>query len=130
MTWSGEQQEAFAAADELEIAVRRDDGSLRDWTPIWVVRAQGEVYVRTWQLRTTGWYGAARRSGRARVRVPGVEAEVAVVEVGREQRAAVDAAYAEKYARYGATTLARMTGDEAAASTLRLTPSDASPPTP
>jgi hypothetical protein len=94
--------------------------------PIWVVRADTDVYVRTWQLRETGWFGHAVRSGRVRVRVPGLEADVEVAQVGSVDvalRAAVDAAYRDKYGG-DSGSVGRMTGEEAAASTLRLDPVD------
>ena len=37
MSWTPEQLALVDAARELEIAVRRVDGTLRPWTPIWVV---------------------------------------------------------------------------------------------
>jgi len=64
-------------------------------------------------------------SRRARIRVPGLEADIAVEDVGDDQvelRASVDAAYRAKYGRYGETTVDRMVSDDAAASTLRLIP--------
>jgi len=114
-TWSAEQLRRFEAAEELEVGGRR-------WTPVWVVRAGDQVYVRTWQRRDTGWYGRVRREGTARVRVPGLEADVVVEGTGDAERAGVDAAYRAKYGRYGEATVGRMVSDEAAASTLRLTP--------
>jgi hypothetical protein len=121
MTWSSEELAHVDAADELEIAVARADGTLRRWLPIWVVHAGDQVFVRTWYRRDTGWFGHVRESGRARVRVPGVEAEVVVEDVGDAMRADVDAAYRTKYGRYGGA-VAQMVSDSAAATTLRLTP--------
>ena len=43
-TWTTEQLERIDTADELEIAVRRDDGTLRPWLPLWVVRV-GDGYA-------------------------------------------------------------------------------------
>jgi hypothetical protein len=120
--WSAEDLRLISAAGELEIAVRRADGSLRRWLPIWVVCAGEQAYVRTWYRRDTGWFGAALRSGRARIRVPGLEAEVVVTEVGEGPagvRESVDAAYRSKYGDSGSTS---MVGDSAAATTLRLDP--------
>lgn len=120
LTWTDEQLERFDAVRELEIAVRRADGTLRPWTPIWVVCVDGDVYVRTWYRRTTGWFGLALRTERARVRIPGVEVGVRVKDVGTgrtELRAAVDDAYRDKY---GGGTTGGMVSDEAAATTLRL----------
>jgi hypothetical protein len=115
-SWSERELQLIDRARELDIAVRRGDGTLRRWTPIWVVRADDRVYVRTWYRRDTGWFGAVLRSGRARIRVPGLEAEAVVTEVG-ELRERVDAAYRDKYGDAGS---ASMVGDEAAATTLRL----------
>lgn len=77
------------------------------------------MYVRTWYRRDTGWCGRVLRSRRARIRVPGVEADVVVDDVGTDHRTAVDDAHRAAYGRYGAAALDRMIGD-AAATTLRL----------
>jgi hypothetical protein len=125
IAWAPEQLERIDAADELEIAVRREDGSLRRGLPIWVVRAGGTVYVRTWHRRETGWFGGAVRTRRARVSVPGVETDVTVEDLGAgpaELRADIDAAYLAKYGRYGRSTLDAMVSQAAADSTLRLVP--------
>ena len=120
MSWTREQLALIDAARELEIAVRHADGTLRPWTPIWVVHAGSDVYVRTWYRRDTGWFGHALRSGRARVRVPGLEADVRVEDVGAGSstlRAAVDDAYR---AKYGGGSTENMNPDDAAATTLLL----------
>ena len=103
------------------IASRRADGALRRWVPVWVVSTGGQVYVRTWYRRETGWFGQVLASHQARIRVPGLEADVAVDDVGEGVpglRAEIDDAYRAKYGRYGGTE--RMVTDEAAAATLRL----------
>jgi hypothetical protein len=124
-SWSPEQLQAIDRSDELQIATRRADGTPRPWVPIWVVRADGQVYVRTWHRRTTGWFGRVLDSPHARVRVPGLEADVTVEDVGAgpaELRARVDEAYRVKYGRYGHGSVDQMVADSAAAATLRLTP--------
>lgn len=117
MGWSADALERIGAATELQIAVRRADGTPRDWTPIWVVCADDQVYVRSWHRRDTGWFGDAVRSGRARIRVPGLEADVTVEDVGDSGRGPVDAAYR---AKYGAAGSESMVSPAAAATTLRL----------
>ena len=122
--WTPDQLRAIEGAHELEITTERPDGTLRRWVPIWVVRVGADVYVRTWELRDTGWFGHAVRIDHARVRVPGLEAEVVVEKVGAADtalRAAVDAAYRDKYGSPDGGSVGRMNGEEAAASTLRLT---------
>jgi hypothetical protein len=118
--WSPDDLRLMDAAGELEIAVRRSDGNLRQWVPIWVVCAGGQVYVRTWYRRDTGWFGHALRSRRARIRLPGLEADVTIEDIGdssSQVTADVDAAYRTKYGRGGADSMVTAT---AAATTLRL----------
>jgi hypothetical protein len=115
----------IAEARELEIASRQtDDGEWR-WLPIWVVCADDQVYVRTWYRRSSGWFGQVTRTGEARIRVPGLEVDVVVTDLGDEDvglRAAVDDAYRAKYGTPGDETVAGMTSDASAATTLLLTP--------
>jgi hypothetical protein len=120
MSWSPEQLDRIDDARELEIAVHRADGSRRPWTPIWVVHVADDVYVRSWYRRDTGWFGDALRNARGRVRVPGVEADVRIEDIGvgpAGLRSDVDKAYRDKY---GGGSTGNMVGDEAASTTLRL----------
>ena len=128
-SWSPEQLKRIDESGELQIASRRADGTLRQFVPIWVVSAGGQVYVRTWYRRTTGWYGRVLETGRARVRVPGLEADVTVEDVGEspgELRSPVDQAYRDKYGHFGSGSVGQMVADPAAATTLRLTPEPSS----
>ncbi len=120
--WSRDELDAIGAAVEVEIAVREPGGDLGRWTPIWVVRADDQVFIRTWYRRETGWFGHVLASRRARIRVPGLEAEVEVDDPGPEAsgiRTSVDAAYRTKYGQAGAES---MVTTAAAATTLRLVP--------
>ena len=90
MSWTAEQLALVDAARELDIAVRRADGTLRPWTPIWGVR------------------------------VSGVEVDVRIEHIGvgpSGLREDVDDAYRDKY---GGGSTGNMVGDKAAATTLRL----------
>jgi hypothetical protein len=123
--WSSEQLQRLGASDELEIAVRRADGTLGRWVPIWVVCVGEHVFVRTWHRRPNGWFGDALVSQRARIRVSDVCADVTVTDVGEDSpdlRAGVDDAYLGKYSHYDRATVDRMVSDPAAATTLWLRP--------
>jgi hypothetical protein len=123
--WSAEELERIGAAQELRISTSRADGTLRREVPIWVVRVSGHVYVRTWYRRDSGWFGHAVDWRRARIRVPGLQAGVAIEDIGddkTELRAEVDLAYRAKYSRYGEPSVAQMVTDAAAATTLQLFP--------
>jgi hypothetical protein len=131
VAWPPDELERIGRAEELQIAAKRADGTLGREVPIWVVRAGRQVYVRTWYRRDGGWFGHVVRSRRARIRVPGLEADIAIEDVGDDEgelRASVDAAYRAKYARYGETTVERMVTDGAAAATLRLIPQQGARP--
>lgn len=124
--WTAEQLAELARAAELEISARLDDGRWGRWTPIWVVVAGEDAFVRTWIRRDTGWYGAALRSRQAWIRVGRTAAEVRIATDGvAAVRDAVDAAYWSKYAGDGS-----MTSVEAVASTLRLVPAATGEPLP
>ena len=118
--WTVDDLSVLQVTRELHVAVRRDDGSARRPVPVWVVCFDGDVYVRSWHRRDTGWFGAGLRSRRARVRVPGLEVDVEVEDVGDaspDVTAGVDAAYRSKYGA-GAGS---MVTPAAAETTLRLT---------
>jgi hypothetical protein len=129
--WTPEELDRIGSADELQIAVRRADGTSQRWTPIWVVRVAEQVYVRTWYRRESGWFGHVLRSRRARIRVPDLEVDVAVEDVGEataQLRARIDAAYRTKYRRYGSSSVEPMVAAAAAAATLQLSPERDAPP--
>jgi len=118
--WTSENLRHLDGVRELEIAVPRLGGRPGNWTPIWVVVVDDEIFVRTWQRRDTGWYGRAVRSGRARIRVSVDCVDVNVTATGDSNAAVIDEAYRTKYGEAGARS---MVTAEAAASTLRLVPS-------
>lgn len=129
-TWSPEQLERIGSTEELRISTKRADGTLRGWVPIWVVCVGEHVYVRTWYRRDSGWFGQVQDSRRARISIPNLEVDVAVEDIGdngAELRGVVDAAYRTKYGRYGGQSVGGMVTDDAAATTLRLTPDQQSP---
>ena len=45
--WTADELDSIGQADELEIAVRRPDGTLRKRVTIWVVRDGDDLYVRS-----------------------------------------------------------------------------------
>jgi len=121
--WTEEELRRIGDTQELEIAAVRRNGELRRPRPIWVVRVGDEVYVRAAYGRGSGWYTAARASGRAQIRVGGIERDVTVQDPGAGILDAVDAAYREKYARY-ASLVDKLNEPEHRANTVRLVPRD------
>jgi hypothetical protein len=121
--WTAEELDTIGAADELEIAALRPDGTLRPATTIWVVRVGDDLYVRSYRGRGGGWFGSVLRHPEGRLRAGGVTREVAFQEPGDADHAAIDHAYQTKYARYGSSYVDPMVSSDATAATLRLIPS-------
>jgi hypothetical protein len=48
-TWTSDELDKIANADELRIATKRPDGTLRSPVPIWVVRHGDDLYIRSYR---------------------------------------------------------------------------------
>jgi hypothetical protein len=79
-SWTAGELATFGRTEELELATLRDDGSLRPYVTIWVVRAGDELYVRSARGPAGGWYVRALRSGAGRIRAGGLERDVVFAE--------------------------------------------------
>ena len=97
--WTSDELSSIEGADELEIAPRRRDGTLRTPVPIWVVRVGDDLHVRAAYGPGTGWYRVARRSREGRIRAGGVEKDVTIEDADHAVNEQVDAAYRAKYHR-------------------------------
>jgi hypothetical protein len=121
--WTREELDRIGAADELELAPRRADGSLRRPVTIWVVRLGDELYVRSWRGFDGAWFRAARTGREGHVSAGGVERDVAFADADEQVNEAVDGAYRDKYARYP-SYVPPMVSEPARATTLKLVPQD------
>lgn len=122
--WTEDELRRIGGAEEIEIAPVRRNGDLRRATPIWVVRAGDDLYVRAAYGADKGWHGVARTSRKARIDAGGVEQDVAIEDAGPAVLDAVDAAYRETYGRRYASIVEGIVDDEHRATTLRLVPRD------
>ncbi len=121
-TWTNEELRRIGAAEELQMASVRSDGTLRPYVTMWVVRAGDDAYVRSAYGPTNPWFRRAKASGIGRIRAGGLARDVTFAEAGRDAHAAIDAAYHAKYDRYGPRIVGSVVGPEAEAVTIKLVP--------
>ena len=78
--WTNDEPEAIDAAEELDLASVRRDGTLRRPVTMWVVRHGDDLYVRSDNGRGSSWFRGARNRQEARIRTGGIEKHVSLVE--------------------------------------------------
>jgi hypothetical protein len=120
--WTADELARMDRADELGIASRRPDGSLRPYVTVWFVLVGDDLYVRSAYGHDNPWFQRALASGEGRIRVGGAERDVGFEEPDASVAADVDAAYHANYDRYGARMVGTVVSPEAVRSTLRLIP--------
>jgi hypothetical protein len=123
-SWTNDELERISSADELQLASRRDDKSLRPHVTMWVIRAGDDLYVRSAGGPDRPWYRRAKASGAGRIRAGGLERDVLFAEAPANAHTNIDAAYHAKYDRYGSTTVSHVTGPDAQPVTIRLIAKD------
>ena len=121
-TWTSDELNKIGTAQELEIAPRRRDGSVRKSVTIWVVRVGDDLYVRSYKGHSGVWFRAAQMSHEGRIRAGGVEKDVTFVEeTNPGLNDQIDTAYRSKYQRYP-QYVAPMVTAEVRATTIKLVP--------
>lgn len=121
-TWNPDDLATIDAAEEIGLASRRADGTLRPFVTMWMAAVDGELYVRSAYGADNPWYRRALASGEGRIRAAGIEVDVAFEPGGEDVATAIDARYHEKYDRYGARIVGTVVGEQAAGVTIRLVP--------
>jgi hypothetical protein len=121
-TWTSDELSRIGAAEELQLASQRRDGTLRPYVTMWVVRAGDNLYVRSAFGPDNPWFRRAKASGTGRIRAGGLERDVTFAEPAPGVHAAIDVAYHSKYDRYGPRIVGTVVGPDAEAVTIRLVP--------
>ena len=119
--WTSAELSTIDAAEELQLAPLRQDGSLRKTVTIWVVRHGDDLFVRSVNGRTAAWFRGAQVRHEARVHAGGVDKDVVLVETN-DLNDAIDTAYRTKYRRYAANIVNSDLTPQARAATLKLVP--------
>jgi hypothetical protein len=120
--WTSDELTRIATAQELQIASARPDGTLRTPRTIWVVRVGDDLYVRSMYGRAGGWFPATQARHQGHIRAGGVERDVTFADADPDRDDAIDAAYRDKYRRYGPNIIGGVVNPAARAATIKLVP--------
>jgi hypothetical protein len=141
-SWTDDELAKIDAAEELEIAALRPDGTSRKPVTIWVVRVEQGIYVRSAYGTNAAWYratkvhheGAISRSQTEEVLIqknPVLPKRRLIVDLRKDVTFEgadpavvdqVDAAYRNKSRRHGAQYVNSVTTAEAQSTTIKLVP--------
>jgi hypothetical protein len=120
--WASDDLSKIGAAEELEIASLRRDGTLRHPVTIWVVRHGDDLFIRSVNGRTASWFRGTQVRHEGRIWAGGVEKDVTFVDAGHNITDQLDAAYRAKYRRYAASIIGTVVSPQARSATLMLVP--------
>jgi hypothetical protein len=120
--WTSGELTKIEAADELEVASIRRDGTLRDPTTIWVVCVGDDLYVRSVNGRTGAWFRGTQVRHEGRIRAGGVERVVTFVDANDDFTGQIDDAYRSKYRRYAQSIVGSVLTPEARSATIKIVP--------
>ena len=122
-TWTREDLRKVEAAEELEIASIRRDGTVGSPVTIWVVRVGDDLYVRSWKGRDGAWFRGTQVRHEGHIEAGGVGKDVAfVTESDKDINDRVDATYRTKYRHHGGRYVDPMVAPPARAATIKLLP--------
>jgi hypothetical protein len=121
--WTSNELNKIGAAEELQIASLRGDGTLQNPVTIWVVRLGDDLYVRSVNGRTSAWFRGVQTRHEGHIRAGGMDRDVTFVEESASDiNGQIDDAYRTKYRRYAASIISHIVSPEARSATIKLVP--------
>ena len=121
--WASDELSKIGAADELELASARGDGTLHKPVTIWVVRHGDDLFVRSYNGRAAAWFRRMAVRHQGVIRAGGISKDVTFEEeINPGINDQIDAAYRVKYRRSGGGYVNAMVAPAARAATIKLVP--------
>jgi hypothetical protein len=120
-TWTKDELEKIAAADDLHISPLREDGKTYG-TPTWIwsVAVGSDLYVRAYNGKNSTWYQAALRQEAGRITAAGLTKEVNFEPAEEAVNDLIDEAYRKKY--QGSPYLDHMVAEPARSAAVKIAP--------
>jgi hypothetical protein len=120
--WTSEELNKIGAAEELQIASLRRDGTLRKPVVIWVVRHGDDLYVRSVYGRASAWFRGTQVRHEGHIQAGGVDKDVTFMDADPDINDQIDAVYRTKYRRYAASIIRTIVSPEARSASIKLVP--------
>jgi hypothetical protein len=120
--WTSDELNKIGAADELQLASVRSDGTQRKPVTISGVRHGDDLYVRAVNGRAATWFRGAQARHEGHIQAGGVDKDVTFVDADHDSDDQIDAAYRSKYRRYAKSIVDTIVTPQARAATLKLVP--------
>ena len=119
-TWTNDELTKIGTAEELKIASRRRDGTLRKPVIIWVVRHGDDLYVRSVNGSTAAWFRGTQLRHEGHIQAGGVDKDVTFVDAAPDLNDQIDSVYRTKYRRYAASIINHIVSPAARSATIKL----------
>jgi hypothetical protein len=121
--WMNDELTKTGGAEEIEIAVHRPDGRLRNRVTVWAVPYGDALYVRSAvRGRDAAWFRALQETHQGRIWAAGAERDVAFEDANHDFDDEIDAAFHTKYRRYAGRILNSVLTPEARSTTIKVVP--------
>ena len=120
--WTSRELSRIGDAEEIQIAARRRDDTVRKPVTIWVVRDGDSLYVRSVKGPSSAWFRGTQERHEGQIRAGGVDKDVTFVNAEHAIDDKVDAAYRAKYRRYAGSILNSVLTPQARSTTIKLVP--------
>lgn len=119
--WTRDEIARIGSAEEVRVAGRRPDGTLRPPVTIWAVPHKGNLYVRSVRGRDGGWYKGIEQMHEGHIEGGGVRKDVTFT-ADPAPSDEIDMEYRAKYQRYAGRILNSILTPAARATTTRVMP--------
>lgn len=122
--WDDAALRTLTTTQEMRVAERRPDGTLRTPRIVWMVVVGDELYTRSVNGPQAAWFRGTRATGSGHLEAGGVDADVSFIDISPTDavQADLDTAYQGKYGQVHPGPTAHITSDLARAATLKIIP--------
>lgn len=122
-TWTADQLSRLDDTDEMHIAGRRPDGTLRTPRIVWMVRLGDDLYTRSVNGPEAAWFRGVKAQHAGHVSADGIEEDVTFLDIDTDDpvQKDLDSAYRSKYRRYSGP-VDSITASLARSATLKIVP--------